>query len=386
MWVAFFVILFLLRDFFALMFLTFIFAFVMYRVAKFAVRTTRAPWWATVLFPYLIVLSLLVLLMVFAIPKVYEEGLQFSQKVPEHLRVLAGEIHKTAARHRLENALAKYLHIEQPPVPLGPTTATTPAPEIPFATVPDPSTLDAIIVKLEDIVFGFLPGAAGQDRRQYLPEMLRKFVAGVAEGTLTFLLAVILSFLIVLDFDHVKRELTAWQQSPIGHFFHEAAASVVRFADMVGTAFQCQLAVSCLNSLITCIGLMILDIQPVLLLTTIVFLLGLIPVLGVWISSVPIVLIAFNDHGWERAALAVGLITLVHLLEAYVFNPRIYAARFHLNPVIVLIILLVGHKAFGIWGMLLGIPVTYYVLNIAQVPALPRKQKHKKGNPATVEA
>jgi predicted PurR-regulated permease PerM len=304
MWVAFFVILFLLRDFFALMFLTFIFAFVMYRVAKFIVRATRSPWWATVVFPYLIVLSLLVLLMVFAIPKVYQEGLEFSQKVPQHMRVLAAEIHKTAARHHLEGPLAKFLRTELPaPLATAPASETQPV----AATTLDPLTIDATIAKMEDIVFGFLPGAAGQDRRQYLPELLRNFVAGVVEGTFTFLLAVILSFLIVLDFDHVKRELSTWQQSPIGHFFHEAAASVVRFADMVGTAFQCQLAVTCLNALVTCIGLMILDIRPVLLLTTIVFLFGLIPVLGVWISSVPIVLIAFNDHGWERAALAVAL-------------------------------------------------------------------------------
>jgi predicted PurR-regulated permease PerM len=53
--------------------------------------------------------------------------------------------------------------------------------------------------------------------------------------------------------------------------------------------------------------------------------------------------------------------------------------------VIVLIILLVGHKLFGIWGMLLGIPVTYYVLNIAQVSPLPRKQKPKKGDTAAAK-
>jgi predicted PurR-regulated permease PerM len=150
---------------------------------------------------------------------------------------------------------------------------------------------------------------------------------------------------------------------------------------VVGTAFQCQLVVALLNATITCIGLAILKIQPLLLLTSIVFLLGLIPVLGVWISSVPIVLIAFNDHGIARAIAAIGLITGVHLLEAYVFNPRIYAARFHLNPVIVLIILLVGEKLFGVWGMLLGIPVTHYVLNIAQMPTI-----QKKGKPIRVVA
>ena len=166
-----------------------------------------------------------------------------------------------------------------------------------------------------------------------------------------------------------------WRATPPGRFFHEAAASVVKFSEGVGSAFQCQLVVALLNASITCVGLFFLGIQPLVLLTTIVFLLGLIPVLGVFISSVPIILIAFNDHGMNRALLALSLVVVVHLLEAYVFNPRIYAARFHLNPVIVLIILLVAERLFGVWGMLLCIPVTHYVLNLAQMPSQPRKTK-----------
>ena len=138
------------------------------------------------------------------------------------------------------------------------------------------------------------------------------------------------------------------------------------------------MAVALLNASITSVGLFLLGIQPLVLLTTIVFLFGLIPVLGVFVSSVPIILIAFNDAGVPHALLAVGMIVVIHLLEAYVFNPRIYAARFHLNPVIVLIILLVAEKLFGVWGMLLGIPVTHYVLNLAQMPSIPRKKRHSQ--------
>jgi predicted PurR-regulated permease PerM len=138
-----------------------------------------------------------------------------------------------------------------------------------------------------------------------------------------------------------------------------------------------------LNATITCIGLAILQVQPLALLTTIVLIFGLVPVLGVFISSVPIILIAFNDFGLNHALLALGMIVVVHLLEAYVFNPRIYAARFHLNPVIVLIILLVAHELFGVWGMLLGIPVTHYVLNIAQMPSYPRKQRSQRNRVLT---
>lgn len=387
MWVAFFAILFLLRDFFALMFLTFIFGFVMRKVARVITYATRTPYWAAVVVPYLILIALLVLLVVKAIPRVVLESAEFSRELPDQLNVLAGEIKNAAERHGLAPALTKYLRASDGR-PADEPTPVVPSPEGAFPSSdaavksPPPTTQpispEAIIDKIEELIVGFLPGSQGRAPGEYMSGLVGKFVAGVVDGTFTFLLAVLLSFLIVLDFDKIRQEMSAWQESPVGRFFHEASRSVVNFSEVVGTAFQCQLMVAALNTVITCVGLVILDIQPVLLLTTIVFLFGLIPVLGVWISSAPIVLIAFNDFGWERAVLAVGLITIVHLLEAYVFNPRIYAARFHLNPVVVLIILLVGHKLFGVWGMLLGIPVTYYVLNIAQVPALPRKIRGRK--------
>ncbi|MEP0843047.1 MAG: AI-2E family transporter [Phycisphaerae bacterium] len=383
MWIAFFVILFLLRDFFALMFLTFIFAFVMRKVAGLLLRIgPRLPYWFTVVGPYLIVVALLVLLMTTAVPKLYDEGLEFSHRVPGLLQTLATEIHRAALRHNLEDTLAKYLQADEAghlksTEAAGPDGGGSPATRP--ATAPARITNEAIIDKFEELALGFLPAVEGTDRQGALPALLVRFVKGLTGGMVTFLLAIVLSFLIVLDYDRIRHEIGIWSQAPVGRFFHEASASVVQFSEMVGTAFQCQLIVAALNTVITAAGLLILRIEPLLLLTTIVFIFGLIPVLGVWISSVPIVLIAFNDHGWERAVLAVVLITVVHLLEAYVFNPRIYAARFHLNPVIVLIILLVGHELFGVWGMLLGIPVTYYVLNVAGVVPLSRKQRRPKG-------
>lgn len=240
---------------------------------------------------------------------------------------------------------------------------------------------EALIAKLRTVGLQLLPGVEQeQDERQAIPDLLGRFAHGVWAATLQFLLAILLSFLIVLDYEAIAAELRSWRKSPVGRFFQEAASSLVEFSENVGRAFQCQLVVALLNATITCMGLFLLGISPLLLLTTIVFLFGLIPVLGVFISSVPIILIAFNDYGLNRALMALGMIVVVHLLEAYVFNPRIYAARFHLNPVIVLIILLIAHKLFGVWGMLLGIPVTHYVLNVAQMPARPRKGKLGKSS------
>lgn len=368
MWIVFFAIVYLLRDFFAVMFLTFIMGFVMRKVAKFFVANTRAPYWAAVVFPYLVALSLLVLLTVTTIPKVIQEGVEFAGKVPVLLDTLTVEVKKTASEWHMEPLLIKYITAKRITTQPATTTRDAAVDQAMFESITGKDLLDRFM----DSVTHLVPVSEGQERPT-TETLIVKFATGVSAGTIKFLLAILFSFLIVLDFDKLKHELNLWRESKVGTFFHEATASVVQFSEVVGTAFQCQLIVALLNASITAVGLAILDIQPILLLTTIVFLFGLIPVLGVWISSVPIVLIAFNDHSLRVALLAVALITGVHLLEAYVFNPRIYAARFHLNPVIVLIILVVGHELFGVWGMLLGIPVTHYVLNVAQVPALPKK-------------
>ena len=88
MWIVFFAILWLLRDFFAVMFLTFIIGFVMRKVAGFLARTTRLPYKPAVVLPYIVALTLLVLLMITAIPRVVKEGVEFSHQVPRLLDTL----------------------------------------------------------------------------------------------------------------------------------------------------------------------------------------------------------------------------------------------------------------------------------------------------------
>jgi len=374
MWVAFFTILYVLRDFFAVMFLTFIFAFVMGKIAWFFKGAApRVPYWLTVTGPYVVMLGLLALLMTTTIPKVMEQGSQFSHNAPTELRKLAEAIKEAAAKYEFESPLAEYINRGEP----AQRTATQPETDQVATTQTAPGeqeiNVEALENRIKEMVLSFIPGGVEKP----LPELLKDLIFQVVGGTLQFLLAVLLSFLIVLDFDRIKKDLLHWAGSPVGRFFSEAAASVIHFSKIVGHAFQCQMIIALLNASITGVGLLILGIEPVLLLTTTVFLFGMIPVLGVFISSVPIVLIAFNSGGPGYALITIGMIFIVHILEAYVFNPWIYAARFHLNPVVVLIILLVAHKLAGVWGMLLGIPVTHYILNIAQVPGVrPRSRRH----------
>ena len=99
------------------------------------------------------------------------------------------------------------------------------------------------------------------------------------------------------------------------------------------------------------------------MLSVIVFVCSFIPVLGVFISTMPIVLVALNAGGPTLSLAAVVMIIIIHAVEAYVLNPLVYGRHLKLNPVLTLIILFVAYHAFGLWGMLLGVPVARYFIH-----------------------
>ena len=55
------------------------------------------------------------------------------------------------------------------------------------------------------------------------------------------------------------------------------------------------------------------------------------------------------------------MIAIVHIVEAYILNPRIVSAVLKINPILTLIILYIGYSLFGVWGVLLGVPVSVYI-------------------------
>jgi len=138
---------------------------------------------------------------------------------------------------------------------------------------------------------------------------------------------------------------------------------------LLGRAIEAQAAIAVLNTLLTLIGLLVLKIPLTAMLSVVVFVCSFVPVLGVLISTTPIVLVALNAGGFGLSLAAIGLVVLVHAVEAYLLNPLIYGKHLKLNPVLTLIILYVGYHAFGFWGLLLGVPLArYFIHDVLGVP------------------
>lgn len=341
-WAAFFGLIYLLRNMFGLLFITFILCFIANSLTGKLTKTTRSgrKFWVVCL--YLAFVAIITALSFFIIPRLTIEAKNFADQLPQAITSLHIWLATLADRHP---DLAPVLE----------------------------KTKEALSLE------NFLNANTGQ-----LWSLVRKTLEKGLHYLSWFFIGTIFSFLIMLDFPSLAAKVKELENTRAKVIYHETADSVVLFAKVVGENFQAQILVSVVNTILTAIGLYILGIGNIALLCTIVFFCGLIPVVGVFISSAPIMLIAINTGGIQLGGGVVIMIVIIHLIEAYVLNPRIVSAVMHIHPVFTFIILYLAHSLIGIWGMLLGVPISVYIYR--QLILAPPKIEPKIVNEVAPEA
>lgn len=181
-----------------------------------------------------------------------------------------------------------------------------------------------------------------------------------------FLLSLLFSFLIVYDLPNLKSGVQSLRHTKLRYVYEEVGDSLVRFGRTLGRAFEAQIAIAIANTILTAIGIWMIHIRDQLaFISLVVFFCSFVPIAGVFISSVPICLLALQQGGVTKVVVVIVLITLIHTLEAYVLNPRIFGHHLRLNTVVVLILVTVSGKIFGLWGLVLCLPIATYIFKDA---------------------
>jgi predicted PurR-regulated permease PerM len=124
-----------------------------------------------------------------------------------------------------------------------------------------------------------------------------------------------------------------------------------------------QLILCVLVGTMSTIALALLGIDLALLLGTLAGIFELIPILGPYLGAVPAVLIALLRSPMLALWVALAFFA-IQQIENLLMVPRIAgnAVRFH--PAVVMIIVVVGAEVAGIWGMLLGVPLSAMVRDV----------------------
>ncbi len=388
-WVILFLLLWALRDFFTVVFLTFVLAIVAAPLAEIGMRRLRLPHWAAVTLVYVLFLGVLGSFVAFVVPSVVSQLNRTIENLPSTeatvidtknrlirnypaLREpLNGYLRSALADDRLRIVELELISERQR---LGLTEAQLAAAA--ESTVVPTGALAEYFNRQDQLLLNALMAVQFQRVRQYAPTV----TVMLYRATATTLLALLFSFLILIDLNRIKAGISRLRTSRVGDFYQEAAPPIARFGIVLGRAVEAQAAIAVVNTVLTLIGLLLLDIPLVAMLSIIVFVCSFVPVLGVFISTTPIVLVALNTGGPGLSLAAIGLVILIHAIEAYVLNPIIYGRHLKLNPVLTLIILYVGYHAFGLWGMLLGVPVARYFIH--DVIGVPFRDRSRVARPA----
>lgn len=188
-------------------------------------------------------------------------------------------------------------------------------------------------------------------------------VLGVLGVGSAFLLSLLFSFLIVLDLPKLSRAVSGLAETKIGFIYDEVAENIRDFGLMLGRALEAQLFIAAVNTALTAVGLWILGLEEnMIFFSTVVFFCSFIPVAGVFLSSTPIALEALSQEGGGVSLMiwAILMILVIHFIEAYFLNPKIFGHHLHMNAVLVLIVLTISGKLVGVWGLILGLPVVNY--------------------------
>jgi predicted PurR-regulated permease PerM len=347
-WLTFFGIIYVARSFFLLIFLTFVFAYIqsgaVERMARFIPnRPVR------VFLSALLLLGVLVSIGSFLLPQVRKEAVGFVEKLPSYLEATDLEIIRVREKYPLiGQIIPDFEHVNDENIEQDQPSAKSPT--------------GILLHKFFSIGDGSSSGAS----LMHTIDAVRNIGAYIAAIGSAFFLSLLFSFLIVLDLPSLTRSALSLQKTKIGFIYDEVAPSIANFARVLGRAIEAQLFIALLNTFLTGIGLLILGLGSKLaFLSLIVFGCSFIPVAGVFISSLPICLLALQEGGLVLALFAVLLIIVAHMVEAYILNPRIYGHHLRMNPVVVLIILTISGKMFHVWGLILGVPICTYIFGHA---------------------
>lgn len=179
---------------------------------------------------------------------------------------------------------------------------------------------------------------------------------------LHFVLSIILSFIIIWDMPRTREKLQRFAQGRTADIYREITPGLTAFGIMLGRAFEAQTIVAVVNAMLSIVVFVLLGLPSIALLAMIVFVCSYIPILGMIISTIPAVFLALKAGGISHVLWLVGAIFLIHAIEAYMLNPLIYGRHLRLHPVAVLVILMIAEHLFGVWGLLLAVPIAAFVM------------------------
>lgn len=210
-------------------------------------------------------------------------------------------------------------------------------------------------------------------------DILLKFLGNLKTAwafLIELLIALILSYVFIVDRKKIKLYLEEIKKWNFAFLYNEYEIYFTKISNWFGIIFKAQSLISIINTILTVIWLYFIALfhwystfPYMLTLAIITFIFWMIPVLWMFLSSIPIMMIGFSfwmqfGSGVTVVIECLFLVIIIHMIEAYYLNPRIVSSYAELPISLTFLILVVSEQFFWLAWLLVWVPIFYILVDI----------------------
>lgn len=179
-------------------------------------------------------------------------------------------------------------------------------------------------------------------------------VYGAVTSAFRLVLIIIFSFYFSVD----KEKFTHKVKKSIPNKYRDDISFLSNRIDIALQQFiRGRMLMAIFVGIITMIYLLILRVDFAIIIGLITCVADIIPFVGPFLGCVPAVLFAFMDSP-VKAFWVLVLFILVQWVENNILAPKLIGDSTGLNPLLILISIIIGGGIFGVWGMVISVPIT----------------------------
>ncbi len=185
-------------------------------------------------------------------------------------------------------------------------------------------------------------------------------ITGALSFAVGFVLAPVFLFYFLLESERISKSWHSIIPLRRSFFRHELVETLQQINGYVIAFVRGQMLVSVIDGAMLCVALLILGLPYAVTIGVAAALLGIIPYIGMILTSVPAMLIAWFTWGDPTYVLAVALIFVaVSQFDGWVIQPRILGNQVGMHDLTIMFSVLFWGMVFGgIVGALIAVPLT----------------------------
>ncbi|MFZ2539016.1 MAG: AI-2E family transporter, partial [Oscillospiraceae bacterium] len=181
---------------------------------------------------------------------------------------------------------------------------------------------------------------------------------GIGNNLINITLGFIIALYILIDMEYFK---DLYHQCTTLLFksqhYEKIAGYMADVNGVISSFIRGQLLAALIVGILSSIALYIVGLDFAVFVGMTSGLFNIIPYFGPLIGSVLAVVVGLLSGSLNKAVLAVIALVIVQQIDSNIISPKIVGDSVGLHPVFIMLAIIIGGSIFGIWGMLIAVPV-----------------------------